>query len=170
MMKKRLLLAIPAVVLLIWWYAAGDAGQPQQGTEPELVTPDKPVPVVLPWLSTGAPQSVGSDAVPATELINIGEPLDPETYVGQGAKELINIGDDIDPEADPNLYSTPSEVVNIGEYIDPEGDPNLGRQSSEYINIGEDIDADEYFYGSTKGADKLINIGEPLDPDDIEKQ
>lgn len=162
-MKKSVLLVLPAIAVLVWWYSAKQT-TPQSIT---VVAPQpEPAPVVLPWLSQGAQQSVGSDAAPATELINIGEPLDPETYVGQGAKELINIGDDIDPEADPNLYTAPSEVINIGEYIDPEGDPNLGRQPSEYINIGEDIDADEYFYGTAKGADKLINIGEPLDPDE----
>ena len=106
------------------------------------------------------------EAIGATELISIGDYIDPEgdPNVGRESGEEINLGEYIDPEGDPNLGREPSVYINIGEDLDPEGDPNIGREPSPYTNIGEFIDADEFFYGK-KGAEKEINIGKPLDPE-----
>lgn len=95
-----------------------------------------------------------------------GDALDADEHLSLGATELISIGDFIDPESELSSLVT-SEVKFIGEYIDPELTTVPAFSNKGIINIGEFIDADEYFYGARSVSDKLISLGEPLDVEEV---
>ena len=75
-----------------------------------------------------APASEGADE---QEVINIGEPFDPDdpsTWPQSENTEVINIGEPMDPD-DPSTWtqSESTEVINIGEPMDPD-DPSTWDQ------------------------------------------
>ena len=82
--------------------------------------------------------------------------------------EVINIGEPMDPD-DPSTWPQPenTEVINIGEPMDPD-DPSTWPQpeNTEVINIGEPMDPDDPSTWPQPENTAVINIGEPMDPDD----
>ena len=119
----------------------------------------------------------GQHSAPASEradkdqVINIGEPMDPDdpsTWPQPENTEVINIGEPMDPD-DPSTWpqSENTEVINIGEPMDPD-DPSTWPQpeSTEVINIGEPMDPDDPSTWLQPENAEVINIGEPMDPDD----
>ena len=82
--------------------------------------------------------------------------------------DVINIGEPMDPD-DPSSWPQPEniEVINIGEPMDPD-DPLTWPQpeSTEVTNIGEPIHPDDPSTWPQPEDTEVINIGEPMDPDD----
>ncbi|WP_126819538.1 hypothetical protein [Idiomarina aquatica] len=72
---------------------------------------------------------------------HIGERLDPETYVGEGAPELIAIGEPMDPE---KVYpdSGAKELQTVGEKI-TDVENYLGEGSKELRMVGERIPSNQ---------------------------
>ena len=112
-----------------------------------------------------------SERADKDEVINIGEPMDPDdpsTWPQPENTEVINIGEPMDPD-DPSTWpqSENTEVINIGEPMDPD-DPSTWPQSenTEVINIGEPMEPGDSSTWPQPENTEVINIGEPMDPDD----
>lgn len=72
---------------------------------------------------------------------HLGERLDPETYVGEGAPELIAIGEPLDPD---KVYpdSGAKELQTVGEKI-TDVENYLGEGSKELRMVGERIPSNQ---------------------------
>ena len=181
------LIAAAILVGAVWlWTLQGPADAPDQSLKSVLeAQPEKgPAPVWKPMPADGSkavaePVRVdqGQDLQPAPEMadqdevINIGEPMDPDdpsTWPQPENTEVINIGEPMDPD-DPSTWPQPenTEVINIGEPMDPD-DPSTWPQpeNTEVINIGEPMDRDDPSTWPQSENTEVINIGKPMDPDD----
>ena len=86
---------------------------------------------------TSSQQAKGADVVR-----HLGEKLDPETYVGEGAPKLIALGERLDPE---KVY------------------PDSGAQQLQLV--GERIDDVENYIA--EGAETLKRVGERIPPSEV---
>lgn len=179
------LLSATFLVGAVWFLASGDGapdGSPlatKSLLESKRESSDGPqsVPVgidsqsTLPELNADPNEVTESgEADLESQIIEIGEPIDPEdpsAWSISDANEVVSVGDPIDPE-DPAAWSVDrnNEVVNIGEYIDPE-DPAAWTvdRSVEVINIGDYVSPEDAATWSVDHSVENINIGEPLDPE-----
>ena len=179
------LLGAAILVGAVWlWTLQGPADTPDLSLESVLEmqpekTPD-PVWKAMPDDSgntMGEParidlsQDLPSSGADKDQVINIGEPMDPDdpsTWPQPESTEVINIGEPMDPD-DPSTWpqSENTEVINIGEPMDPD-DPSTWQQpeNTEVINIGEPMDPDDPSTWPQPETAEVINIGKPMDPDD----
>ena len=114
-------------------------------------TPDQSLKSVLEAQSEKAPDPVWK-AMPDDSSNAMGEPLpngqsqdSSPGSEGTDEDQVINIGEPMDPD-DPSTWPQPenNEVINIGEPMDPD-DPSTWPQfeNTEVINIGEPMDPDD---------------------------
>jgi len=162
-----LLLAVAA-----WWLIGSDepahrADSAAEPTSDENTTLKSGIKAISP----SVPQTERRLPPPDEEVINIGEPMDPDdpsTWPQDENQEVINIGEPMDPD-DPSTWPQDEnqEVINIGEPMDPD-DPSTWPQdeNQEVINIGEPMDPDDPSTWPQDENQEVINIGEPMDPDD----
>ena len=179
--------AAAGVVAVVWGWAALTPTDIPEPAEPFAI--EAPKKTLEPASGLGEsssgdyamPDAEGSALVPIEseapvpddrdQVINIGEPMDPDdpsTWPQPENTEVINIGEPMDPD-DPSTWPQPenTEVINIGEPMDPD-DPSTWPQpeNTEVINIGEPMDPDDPSTWPQPENTEVINIGEPMDPDD----
>ena len=181
------LLGAAILVGAVWlWTLQGPADAPDQGLKSVLEAQPEKAPEPF-WQATpddsgnamdqparmdqsqdSAPVSEGADR---DQVINIGEPMDPDdpsTWPQPENTQVINIGEPMDPD-DPSTWPQPenTEVINIGEPMDQD-DPSTWPQpeNTEVINIGEPMDPDDPSAWPQPESTEVINIGKPMDPDD----
>ncbi len=179
--------AAAGVVAVVWGWIALTPADTSEPAEPFVIEAPKEAPEPASGLGESSrddylPPDAADPAVatiesegPATDdrdqVINIGEPMDPNdpsTWPQSESTEVINIGEPMDPD-DPSTWpqSESTEVINIGEPMDPD-DPSTWPQpeNSEVSNIGEPMDPDDPSTWPQSENTEVINIGEPMDPDD----
>jgi len=102
-----------------------------------------PAPVTPPAVEVSAESENQVPVQPVNEMPP--ELEEPATALSDERSEVINIGEPMDPD-DPSTWpqSENTEVINIGEPMDPD-DPSTWPQSenTEVINIGEPMDPDD---------------------------